>query len=86
MAYKQKSSGLPFKELGSSPAKQYRKRETKGPVAEKNIDIESEMGRIHTASSKRKVDMIHNTTGIRKNKEGEEVEKRRTNAINKHYN
>ena len=69
-----------------SPTKQYRSIKTKGPVAEKNIDIDSEMGKIHLASSKRKVDMIHNTTGVRKNKEGEKVEKRRTNAITKRYN
>ena len=30
MAYKQKSSGLPFKQLGSSPAKHYRKEDKSG--------------------------------------------------------
>jgi len=81
MAYKQPSSGLPFKELGSSPAKQYAKRTPKNVRATVDVDISDEMLKQNLKTGKKKVDLIQHTTGVSKNPTGKKIEKRRTDYL-----
>ena len=82
MAYKMKSSGLPFKELGSSPAKQEAPRkESMNPTGPRN-----EKGGFKTGSTKGSGTEVTTTPKTRKTSTGKDMPTGKTKVVTKRDN